>query len=470
MVSGVISQAGPSIPKRLPRAEFVDRRQRLLALLPDNSVAIVPAAGVKNRNNDADFPFRQNSDFYYLTGFNEPNAVLVLSKGRKEGEQILFCRKRDRQQEIWDGHRAGPEGAIKEYQFEQAFAISELDEQLLKLLDGSNKLYYDLGDANHLGGEHAGLTGNFDQKILGILGQLRRQVRKGVAVPASVERLDGLTHEMRLIKSAAELDMMRQAAQVSAEAHVKAMQRVKPLMYEYQLEAELHYHFMNQGSRFAAYSSIVGSGANACVLHYVDNCAQIQDGDLVLIDAGCECEYYAADITRTFPANGRFTPEQKALYELVLQAQGAAIDTLTPGTPSDQPQTAATRVLVTGLVELGLLQGQVDRLIEEKAHQRFYMHGIGHWLGMDVHDVGEYKVDGKARPFEVGMVMTIEPGLYIAPDDSTVDSKWRGIGIRIEDDVVITANGPEVITSAVPKEVAAIEALMNEAHSAQMTE
>lgn len=461
MVSGVISQADPFIPKRLPRSEFVDRRQRLLAMLPNNSVAVIPAAGMKNRNNDADFPFRQDSDFYYLTGFNEPSAVLVLTKGRKEGEQILFCRPKDRRQEIWDGYRAGPEGALKEYQFEQAFAISDLDEQLLKLLNGPSKLYYNLGDKSHWGDDSQELAERFDQKILEILGKLKRQVRKGISTPASIERLDCLTHEMRLIKSAAELDMMRQAAQVSAEAHIKAMQRVKPLMYEYQLEAELHYHFINQGSRFAAYSSIVGSGANACVLHYVDNSAQIQDGDLVLVDAGCECEYYAADITRTFPANGRFTPEQKALYELVLRAQLAAIDTLTPGTPSDQPQTVATRILVTGLVELGLLKGNVNHLIEEKAHQRFYMHGIGHWLGMDVHDVGQYKQNDKARPFEAGMVMTIEPGLYVAPDDSTVDSKWRGIGIRIEDDVLVTANGPDIITSAVPKEVAAIEALMN---------
>ncbi len=436
----------------LPKEEYGKRRERLLKQLPKNSIAILPAAKVKNRNNDADFPYRQDSDFYYLTGFTEESAVLVLIPGRKEGETVLFCRPRNREEEVWDGYRAGPEGAISEFGMEQAFSIQELDEQMLKLLDGRDAVYYSLG-----------VHGEFDQRLIGWMGKLKRLVRRGVKVPDEMQNLDALVHEMRLIKSEAEIEHMFAAAEISAQAHVRAMKAVKPGMYEYQLEAELLHHFMHSGSRAPAYTSIVGAGANACILHYIENNSQIQDGDLILIDAGCELDHYASDITRTFPANGRFSTEQKAIYELVLNAQLAAIEIIKPGLPYDKLQETAARVITEGLVELGLLKGNVETLIKDNAYKRFYMHGVGHWIGMDVHDVGRYKLEGEWRPLKEGMVITVEPGIYIAPDDASVDEKWRGIGVRIEDDVVITKEGHRILSKSVPKSVSEIEALVGTA-------
>lgn len=431
-------------PAQMP---FAHRRARLLEQMGDDAIAIIATRAEMYRNRDADYKFRADSSFYYLTGFAEPEAVAVLQTGSDQ-PYTLFCRERNREMEIWNGLRAGTEGAVSQYAANQAFTIEQLDEQIIALLSGKNRLYVRLGQ-----------DAAFDLRVTGWLKKIAANQRQGGQGPVEIIQLDSLLDEMRLFKDTHEIDLMRRAAQISAQAHVRAMQQVKPGMMEYQLEAELLYIFAQNGCQ-TAYNSIFGGGANGCILHYVENNQPLKDGDLVLIDAGAELDHYAADITRTFPVNGKFSPEQKALYELVLKAQLAAIEATKPGNHYRLPHETAVRILTTGLVELGLLQGHVDELIASEAYRQFYMHGTGHWLGMDVHDVGSYKLNNEWRPYQPGMVVTVEPGLYIAPDDDSIEARWRGIGIRIEDDVLVTESGNEVLTKDVPKTVEEIEGLM----------
>jgi Xaa-Pro aminopeptidase len=435
---------------KISKQEFARRRKNLMAQLEPDSIAIVPAAREAIRNRDCDYPFRQDSDFYYLTGFPEPEAVLVLLPGRKKhGQYILFCRDRDPTMELWNGYRAGPEGACEEYGADDAFPLSDIDDILPGLLEGRERVYYAMGR-----------NPEFDRNVMQWVNVIRSKVRSGAHPPGEFLDLDHLLHDLRLYKSAAEIRVMRKAGQISAQAHIRAMQHCRPGLYEYQLEAEILHEFGRNGARFPAYSTIVGSGKNGCILHYIENSAQLKDGDLVLIDAGCELEHYAADITRTFPVNGVFSKEQKALYEVVLKAQLLAINKIKAGNHWNEAHDATVKVITEGLVKLGLLKGKVSALIEKGAYQDFYMHRAGHWLGMDVHDVGDYKVDDQWRVLEEGMVLTVEPGIYVAPDNKKVAKKWRGIGIRIEDDVLVTRDGCEVLTRDVPKTVAEIEALM----------
>lgn len=435
---------------RLDSAEYAKRRRSLMDLMSPNSIAIIPSAPVTVRNRDVEHPFRQDSDFYYLSGFAEEHSVVVLIPGRDHGEYVLFCQEKIKEQEIWTGRRVGPEAAPEVLGCDDAFPISDIDDILPGLIEGKDRIYASLG-----------VSPEFDRQLMQWVNHIKTQVRNGATPPHEFSALDHLLHELRLIKSPAEIEVMQAAADISAEAHTRAMQVVRPGMKEYQLEAELMHIFMAAGSRWPAYPSIVGAGDNACILHYTRNEDTISDGDLILIDAGCELDYYASDITRTFPANGVFSDAQRKMYQLVLDAQYAAIEAVKPGNHWNQPHEAAVRVLTEGLVKYGLLQGDVDELIEALAYRQFYMHKTGHWLGMDVHDVGEYRIDGQWRVLEPGMVMTVEPGLYIAPDDESVEPQWRGIGIRIEDDVVVTEGGCHVLTSAVVKDVADIEALMS---------
>ncbi|TQV69699.1 Xaa-Pro aminopeptidase [Exilibacterium tricleocarpae] len=437
---------------RISKQEFSRRRKALMDQMEPNSIAILPAAPERVRSRDTEYPYRQDSDFYYLSGFGEPEAVLVLLPEREHGEYVLFCRERDKDKEVWDGYRAGPEGACQQYGADDAFPIDDIDDILPGLIEGRERLYYAMGK-----------DGDFDRRVMGWVNTIRAQVRTGAMPPGEFLDLDHFLHDMRLYKSAAELRVMREVGEASAAAHRRAMQACRPGLYEYQLEAELHYGFATAGARHQAYNTIVGGGPNGCILHYVDNSAKLRDGDLVLIDAGGELEHYAADITRTFPVNGTFSAEQKALYEVCLRAQLAAIEVIKPGNHWNLPHEVSVRTITEGLVELGLLEGEVDALIEAETYKTFYMHRIGHWIGMDVHDVGDYKVGGEWRVLEPGMCMTVEPGIYISPHEQSVRKKWRGIGIRIEDDVVVTKDGCEVLSAGVPKTVAEIEALMAQA-------
>jgi Xaa-Pro aminopeptidase len=434
---------------KLGQAEYSQRRTQLMAQMEDNSIAIVPAAVETVRNRDVEHPFRQDSDFYYLSGFAEANACLVLIPGRKEGEYIFFCEDKNPALEIWTGRRVGPTGAATDFFADEAYPIEALDTILPGLIEGKDRIYTEMG-----------ANSKFDNQLAHWVNQVKAMVRKGAQVPHEYSALDHLLHEMRLIKSPAEIEMMQKAADISAAAHCRAMKTAKPGCLEYQLEAEILHEFTREGSRWPAYPSIVGGGENACILHYTNNDMMIEDGGLILIDAGCELDYYAADITRTFPVNGKFSPEQKSLYELVLKAQLAAIEQVKPGLSWNAAHEVAVEVLVTGLVELGLLNGDIEQLIEDESYKVFYMHRTGHWLGMDVHDVGEYRINKEWRPLQEGMTLTVEPGLYIAPDCEEVDPRWRGIGIRIEDDVVVTATGNHILSHKVPKTVAEIEALM----------
>ncbi|PTY37472.1 Xaa-Pro aminopeptidase [Saccharospirillum sp. MSK14-1] len=434
---------------RISRTEFAERRQQLMEQLAPGSIAIIPGASETIRNNDVHHPFRQNSDFMYLTGFAEPDAVAVLVPGREAAQYILFVRDKDPEREIWDGYRAGPEGAVADYDADDAFPIDDIDDILPGLMEGRSRVY-----------SHMGVDAGFDHQLMAWVNQIRARVRLGARPPEDFSDIAHLLHDQRLVKSEQEIAIMREAAQLSARAHKRAMQACQPGVMEYQLQAEIEHECMLGGSPWPAYPAIVGAGDHACVLHYIENAAPIKDGDLVLIDAGGELEYYASDITRTFPANGRFSEEQRTLYDLVLRAQLASIEAVKPGATWIEPHEATVRVLTEGLVELGLLKGDVDTLIEHNAIKPFYMHKTGHWLGMDVHDVGDYKVGGEWRVLEPGMVLTIEPGLYISPNNTDVDEKWRGIGIRIEDDVVVTRNGCEILSADVPKDPTEIEALM----------
>ncbi len=433
----------------ITKQEFARRRKRLLEKMADHSIAIVPATPHPIRNRDVEYPYHPDSDFYYLSGFAEPQAVLVLKRMGRKRSWMLFCQERDSEMEQWVGERLGTERAVSQLGAQQSWPISAWEEQLPALLDGVDHLYFNLG-AGH----------KVEVTLLKQLDRLRQRSRAGVRYPRSIHQLDPLLHEMRLIKSSAELRLMRRAAAISAEAHRHAMQQCRPGMSEQQLEGEILHSFSQQGSRIVAYDSIVAGGNNACTLHYIRNGDPLQDGELVLIDAGAEWQGYAADITRTFPVNGCFTAPQRQLYEIVLAAQQAAIAQIRPGKRWDAAHRAAVRVITKGLLELKILKGDLATLIKREQYKPFYMHQTGHWLGMDVHDVGDYKVKGKWRLLEPGMVMTVEPALYIPQGMKGVAKKWQGIGIRIEDDVVVTAEGGDVLTASVPKTVEEIECWM----------
>ncbi len=440
---------------KITKTEFSRRRKQLMAQLEPNSIAIVPTGDLKSRSRDTEYHFRHDSDFYYLSGFHEPESVLVLVPKRKHGEYILFCRERDEERELWDGIRVGPEGAIDQHGVDDAFPIDDIDEILPGLLEGRERVYYSLGR-----------NSDFDKQVMEWVNAIRAKVRSGATPPGEFLDLDHLLHDMRLVKSAAEQRIMKKSAEISADAHVRAMQYCKPGQYEYELEAEIQHACASRGARHAAYNSIIGAGKNGCILHYIENDSVMKDGDLVLIDAGCEFESYAADITRTFPVNGTYTKEQRALYELVLEANRKAIAAVKPGVHWNKPHEVSVKVITEGLVRLGLLKGTVSKLIKEEKYKAFYMHRIGHWLGMDVHDVGDYKVGGEWRVLEPGMVMTIEPGIYVS-ESAKVPKKWKNIGIRIEDDVLITKDGCEVLTDGVPKDPDEIERLMSGDHLAE---
>lgn len=442
------------LPEPLPRPapisqeEFAARRERLMAELPEDAAVLLPGATLKTRNRDSDYPFRQNSDFHYLCGFPEPDALLVLLPGREAGEAILYCQEKDPQKEAWTGIRIGPEGAVRDYGMDEAFDNTQRA-NLTELLDGRRALYLPLADAAAMGLAES------------VRSQLSARARRGAVAPTRFADVSELIHELRLTKSESELALMRHAGHITALAHRRAMRASRPGRFEYQLQAEIEHEFVWHGARAPAYGTIVGGGANACVLHYVENADLLADGDLVLIDAGGEFDLYAGDITRTFPVNGRFSEPQRALYDLVLAAEERAVATVKPGVTLESIHQGVVRDLTAGLIELGLLEGELDECIESQRYRRFYLHSTSHWLGLDVHDVGDYRVDGQSRPLEPGMVITIEPGLYI-PDAEDIPSAYRGIGIRIEDNVAVTAEGGEVLTAQVPKAADEIEALMRE--------
>ncbi len=432
----------------LDAREFARRRRQLMRMAGRDAIIIVPSAEERVRNNDAHYPFRQDSDFHYLTGFAEPDAVLALVPGRSQGEVILFCRERDRAREQWDGHRAGQEGAVADFGMDDAFPIDDIDDILPGLIEGRSRVYY-----------HFGRETRFDLILMGWVNRVRSNIKQGAKPPHEFVALSHLLHDLRLYKSRSELRLMRKSAQIAAEAHVRAMRTTRPGMNENEVEAEL-LHTFRKHNAVPSYEPIVGAGTNACVLHYRANNATMQDGDLLLIDAGAEYACYASDITRTFPVNGRFTPEQRELYDIVLAAQLSAIEEVRPGKSFEAYHLAAVRVLTQGLIRLGLLKGSLRSNLESHTYRKFYMHKTGHWLGLDVHDVGDYRVDGEFRELEPGMVVTVEPGLYISPDLKGVPARYRGIGIRIEDDVIVTSGDPEVISAGVPKDADEIEALM----------
>ena len=436
----------------LQNSDYKQRRKELLRCMKKHSVAILASAPASIRNRDVEYPFRQHSDFHYLTGFHEPEAVAVLAAGRNQGEFVLFCREFDPEKAIWTGRHAGLEGARDEHGADEAFPIEALQERLPELLENRDRVYFPIGHDAEL-----------DHVLMAAVNEVRGRARSGVQAPYEFVALEHLLHEQRLRKSPLEIKVMQRAADVSVLGHLRAMRACRPGRYEYEIEAELAHEFTMHGMRSQAYPSIVAGGANACVLHYTQNNAVLRDGDLLLIDAGAECENYAADITRTFPVNGKFSKPQRLIYELVLEAQLAAIDAVRPGRRWNEPHEAAVRTLTKGLLRLGLLEGKAAKLIKDEAYKKFFMHRTGHWLGMDVHDVGAYMVDGKWRELAPGMVLTVEPGLYVNPDCLEVDPCWRGIGVRIEDDVLVTRSGCDVLTAALPKTVAEIEALMAEA-------
>ncbi len=427
-------------------SNFKQRRQQLLHRM-GSGVAVIPTAPEAVRSRDSHYPYRFDSYFYYLTGFNEPESVLILIAGAQP-KSVLFCRDKDLEREIWDGFRYGPDGAKEFFGVDEAYSISRLDELAPQLLANQPRLFYALG-----------ADVSWDGRVSGWLNQLRAQVRSGVCAPPDVADVRALLDDMRLIKSAAEIDTMRRAASISAGAHRRAMRATRPGVMEYEIEAELLHEFRRRGAQSPAYHSIVAGGPNACVLHYVFNNAELHDGDLLLIDAGCELDGYASDITRTFPVNGKFSAAQKDLYELVLAAQSAAISAIRPGAGWNAPHDAALAVLVQGFIDFGLCHGTPDAVLESGDYRRFYMHRTGHWLGLDVHDAGNYKQGDAWLALEPGMALTVEPGCYVRPAEGVPKHFWD-IGIRIEDDAVVTPTGCEVITHEVPKSVAEIEALM----------
>ncbi len=415
-----------------------------MSTMQGNSIAIVAAAAEKIRSRDTHYPFKQATNLSYLCGFPEPESVLVLIPGREQGESILFCREKNKRRETWDGYRVGPESAVEGFAVDDAFPIGDLDDILPGLLEGKERVYYSIGK-----------DADFDRHLMSWVNDIR-----GSEIPGEFVDLDHIVNEMRLIKTAAELKLMRKAGEISARAHCRAMGAAKPDIYEYQLQAEIEHEFMASGATAPAYTSIVGGGKNGCILHYIENREKINNGDMVLIDAGCEYEHYAADITRTFPVNGKYSREQAAIYDIVLEAQLQAIASIVPGAAYNVANRATIAVITEGLRDLGILDGDLSELIEQHACKEFYMHSSGHWLGMDVHDVGDYKIDGQWREFEPGMVLTVEPGIYIAPDNKIVAEKWRGLAVRIEDNVAVTKTGCEELTIGVPKNRSDIESLM----------
>ena len=429
-------------------ALYATRRERLAALMGEG-VALIATAPERLRNRDTHFPYRFDSYFYYLTGFIEPEAVLVLVAG-KTPKSILFCRKRDPERETWDGFRYGPEAARERFAFDEAHAIGELDEVLPKLLEDQPVLYYPLG-----------AEADWDTRVMRWLNIVRAKSRAGIAAPERLHDVRALLDDMRLVKDAQELATMRRAARIAAAAHRRAMLAARPGRMEYEIEAELLHEFRRNGAQFPAYSPIVAAGAHSCILHYVANDARLRDGDLLLIDAGCELDGYASDITRTFPVSGRFSGPQREVYDLVLAAQRAAMEKVRSGNGWNEPHDAAVRVLAQGMLDLKLLSGSLDEVLEKETYKRFYMHRTGHWLGLDVHDAGEYKRQGDWRRLAPGMALTVEPGLYVRAADD-VPERLRDIGVRIEDDVVVTAGECEVITAEAPKLVDDIEALMRD--------
>lgn len=429
--------------------QFRQRRQALITQMAPGSAALIFAAPEVTRSNDTEYSYRQNSDFWYFTGFNEPQALLVLIKSDEHhNHSVLFNRIRDLTAEVWSGRRLGQEAAPAKLGVDRALPWDDIGEQLHLLLNGLDVVY-------HAQGEY----GYADQLLFSALEKLRRGFRQNLSAPASVTDWRPWVHEMRLFKSAEEIEILRQAGKISALAHTRAMQQCRPGMYEYQLEGEIHHEFSRHGARFPSYNTIVGSGENGCILHYTENESVMRDGDLVLIDAGCEFHGYAGDITRTFPVNGRFTPPQREIYDIVLASLHKALSMFRPGVSIHEVNDEVVHIMITGLVDLGILDGNIDELFEAQAHRPFFMHGLGHWLGLDVHDVGDYGTPSRDRVLEPGMVLTVEPGLYIAPDAS-VPPQYRGIGVRIEDDIVITATGHENLTDSVVKDPDAIEALM----------
>lgn len=428
--------------------EFARRRRQLMRMVGADAIVVLPAAAVRVRSNDTHYPYRQDSDFWYLTGFDEPEAVLVLVPGRTAGETLMFCRERDRERESWDGSRLGPEGVVEQLGMDDAYPFADMDEILPRLIEGRSRVYCQLGRDS-----------DFDVTLIGWVRRARAQAGQDGQLPHEFQSLGHLLHDLRVFKSPAERRLMAEAARIAALAHIDAMRSVRPGLFEYELEAELVHRFRRHGA-VASYEPIVGAGANACILHYRANKARLNDGDLVLIDAGAEYQGYASDITRTFPANGRFSPPQRALYELVLAANQAACATVQPGVSWNAPHEAAVMVLSEGLLRLGLLKGSLKQCLAKHDYRRFFMHRTGHWLGLDVHDVGDYRIDGEYRLLEPDMAFTIEPGLYIPPDDTSVPARWRGIGIRIEDDVVVTRQGVKILSDGVPRDPDAIEALI----------
>lgn len=439
----------------MDKREHARRRKRLMDIVDDGGIAIQPTAPERLRNRDVYYPFRPDSDFFYLTGFPEPEAVLVMVPDRAQGECLLFCREKDPEAETWHGRRIGLDAACELYGADDAFPISDLDDILPGLLENKERIYYTMGRYQ-----------DFDHRLMGWLQRVSSKGRAGVHTPDQFISLAHYLHEMRLYKSREEIRTMRRAAQIAAVAHRRAMETCQPGMYEYQVEAELLHSFLQQGARATAYPSIVGGGANGCILHYTDNSDVLQAGDLLLIDAGAELDSYASDVTRTFPVSGRFTPEQRAIYEIVLEAQLAAISAVRPGNSWNDPHLAAVETITRGLIDVGILKGRWRSLVKEEAYRPYYMHRTGHWLGMDVHDVGEYKVGDEWRTFEPGMVTTVEPGLYLSPSLKGLAKRWWNIGIRIEDDILVTADGHEVLSAGAPKTVEEIEMTMRQASAA----
>ncbi len=422
--------------------------QEFIRRMEPNSVAIIPSAREATRSNDTHYRFRQDSDFFYLTAFEEPDAIAVI-KSSESPKYTLFVRPRDPEREIWDGRRAGVEGARAEFGVEESFPIAEFDEKLNDILDGAERLYYRLG-----------MNRDLDDTIIRQIARMRAINRKPIHPPQTIIDPATIIHELRVLKSPEEIEIMQRAADIAAEAHCEAMKAVQPGMNEFEIEALIERVFRERGAAAPAYTSIVGAGPNATVLHYINNDGVLREGDLLLVDAGAEYKGYASDITRTYPINGRFTKPQREIYELVLKAQKACVEMVRPGVTHDQLKQHSIEVLTEGMVELGLLKGDPEELIKEKKHEQFYMHGLGHMLGIDVHDVGRYYYGKESRALEPGVVMTVEPGIYISVDTKDIPEQYLGIGVRIEDDVLCTQNGPRVLTTKVPKEADEIESLM----------
>jgi Xaa-Pro aminopeptidase len=428
--------------------EFEKRRRQLMRMVGHGGIVILPSAPVRTRSRDVEYNYRQDSDFYYMTGFAEPESVAVLVPGRANGEYLLFCRERDPKREQWDGLRAGQAGAVEHYGADDAFPIEDLDDILPGIMESCNRVYYTMG-----------MYAEFDTRMAEWVNTLRAKLNRGVHTPQEFVALDHLLHDMRLYKSRGEISAMRKSAKVAVEAHKRAMRLTEPGLFEYEVEAEFRHEF-RRNDAWVSYSPIVAGGKNACILHYVENNVELKDGELLLIDAGCELDYYASDITRTFPVNGRFSPEQRAVYEIVLEAQRAAIEKTSVGNHWNEPHDAAVKVITKGLRKLGLLEGSLPKLIKDGAYQPYYMHRTGHWIGMDVHDVGDYKVGDEWRMLETGMVTTVEPGIYIG-NSRKIPKAFRNIGIRIEDDVAVTNKGPDVLSKGLVTDPDDIESLMS---------